>query len=328
MKAAARGLARTGVLLFAAWAALAVWLDGPASRPLAALLAAAVSASALLIVARVRPFARAATLAVLPPLAVLAWWLTLDPRSDRDWQPDVARVPTAEVDGDHAIVHNVRDFDYRSETAWTERWATREYDLARIRGVDLFVSYWGPTLIAHTILSWDFGDARPLAVSIETRKEKGESYSAVRGFFRQYELVYVAAEERDVVRLRTSFRGETVYLYRLAAPAAAARALLLRYLVAMNDLAAEPAWYNAATQSCTTTIFRNLRVIAPRSRFDWRLLANGRLPELAYEQGRVDTSLPLEELKRRSDVSARGPACGREDFAACIREGLPRPAGR
>jgi hypothetical protein len=328
VKAAARGLARTGVLLFAAWAALAVWLDGPAFRPLAALLAATVPAAVVATLARVRPFARAAVLSVLAPLAVLAWWLTLDPRSDRDWQPDVARVPTAEVDGDHAIVHNVRDFDYRSETGWTERWSTREYDLAKLRGVDLFVSHWGPTLIAHTILSWDFGDARPLAVSIETRKEKAESYSAVRGFFRQYELVYVAAEERDVVRLRTRFRGETVYLYRLAASADAARALLLQYLVAMNDLAAEPAWYNAATQSCTTTIFRNLRVIAPRSRFDWRLLANGRLPELAYEQGRVDTSLPLEELKRRSDVTARGRACGAEDFAECIRAGLPRPAGR
>jgi hypothetical protein len=325
----ARGLVRVAVVLFALWASLAVWFDGPPVRPLAALAAAALAAAPLAALARGRPFGRALATALVPPLAVLAWWLTLEPRNDRDWQEDVARTPTAEVEGDLAVVHDVRDFDYRSAADWTARWETRAYDLSGLRGLDLFVSHWGPTLIAHTIMSWDFEGARPLAVSIETRKEKPESYSAVRGFFRQYELVYVAADERDVVRLRTSFRGETVYLYRLAASKDAARALLLQYFDAMNALAAKPAWYNAATQSCTTTIFRNLRVVAPRSRFDWRLLANGRLYELAYEQGRLDTRLPLAELRARSDVTARAKACAdREDFSACIREGLPMPEGR
>jgi hypothetical protein len=278
---------------------------------------------------RAASFGRSLALASVVPLAVLGWWLTLSPRNDRDWQADVARAPTAEVRGERVRLRDVRNFDYRSETDYDERWETREYDLSRLRGLDLFVSHWGPTLIAHTIVSWDFDGTPPLAVSIETRKEKPESYSAVRGFFRQYELVYVAADEKDVVRLRTSFRGETVYLYRLAAPVAAARALVLQYLDAMNALAASPAWYNAATQSCTTTIFRNLKVIAPRSRFDWRLLANGKLYELAYEQGRLDTSLPVEELRSRSDVTARAKACAaRDDFSACVREGLPVPEAR
>ena len=329
MKALGRGLARAAVVFLALWAALAIWLDGPGRRPVAAVLAAAIVGLTVAALSRSRPFGRALALALVAPLAVLAWWLALRPRNDRDWQADVARTPTAEVRGDAAVVRDVRNFDYRSETDWAERWETRPYDLSKLQGVDLFVSHWGPTLYAHTILSWDFAGARPLAVSIETRKEKAESYSALRGFFRQYELAYVAADERDVVRLRTSFRGETVYLYRLTAPAEAARALLLQYLEAMNALAAEPAWYNAATQSCTTTIFRNLKVIAPRSRLDWRLLANGRLYELAYEQGRVDTSLPLAELRARSDITARAKACaGREDFSSCIREGLPWPAGR
>jgi hypothetical protein len=330
VKRLARALARAVIVLFALWAALAVWFDGPATRPLAAVLGIAVVVAALVALVRVRPPVRALALALVAPLAVVAWWLTLAPRNDRDWQGDVARTPTAQVRGDVAVVHDLRDFRYRSETDYDERWETREYDLSRLRGVDLFVSQWGPTLIAHTILSWDFGDGRPLAVSIETRKEKPESYSALRGFFRQYELVYVAADERDVVRLRTSFRGETVSLYRLTAPPEAARALLLQYFEAMNALAATPVWYNAATHSCTTTIFRNVKVVAPKSRFDWRLLANGRLYELAYEQGRVDTSLPLAELRARSDVTtrAKGACADRADFSSCIREGLPLPAGR
>jgi len=152
----------------------------------------------------VRPMRRALTAFLVLWLVVLAWWLRIPPRADRDWQPDVARVATADIDGDVVTIHNVRDFDYRSDTDFTERWEDRTYDLSRLGGVDLFMSFWGPTLLAHTIVSWEFDDGRHLAVSIETRKERGEVYSALRGFFRQYELYYVVADERDVVRLRTN----------------------------------------------------------------------------------------------------------------------------
>ena len=260
---------------------------------------------------------------------LLAWWLSLAPSNDRDWQPDVARTPTAEREGGVVTLRDVRHFDYRSETDFAERWETRRYDLDRVEGLDLFVSFWGPTLYAHTILSWQFADAPPLAASIETRKEKGEAYSAVRGFFRQYELVYVLADESDVVRLRTGYRGERVLLYRLATPPQAARALLEQYLAEANALARRPAWYNAFTQNCTTGIWRNVRAIAPDTRFDWRLVANGRLDELLYERGTLDTRLPLAELRARSDVTAQARRCGEgADFSSCIREGLPLPASR
>jgi hypothetical protein len=256
------------------------------------------------------------------------WWASLAPRNDRDWQPDVARAAISERNGSVVTMHDVRDFDYRSETDFDERWETRAYDLDRVLGLDLFVSYWGPTLYAHTILSFDFEDRPPLAVSIETRKEKGESYSAVRGFFRQFELIYVLADERDVVRLRTSFRGERVFLYRLTTPRAGARALLEQYLSEANALAGQPAWYNAFTENCTTSIWRNVRALAPDRPFDWRLLANGYVDRMLYERGTVDTSRPFDELRAASDITERAKGCGREGFSRCIREGLPVPAGR
>ena len=281
------------------------------------------------VLARVRPLLHACLWALAPCVAVGCWWSSLPPRNDRDWQPDVARTPTAERQGSFVTVRGVRDFDYRTETDFTERWDERRFDLDRVVGLDLFVSYWGPTLYAHTILSWDFEDAPPLAASIETRKEKGESYSAVLGFFRQYELVYVLADERDVVRLRTNYRGERVFLYRLATSRAGARALLEQYLDEANTLAREPAWYNAFTDNCTTAIWRNVRALSPGNPFDWRLLANGHLDRMLYERGRVDTSLPFAELRQRSDVTERAKACGsRDDFSRCIREGLPAPAAR
>ena len=169
----------------------------------------------------------------------------------------------------------------------------------------------------------------PLAVSIETRKERDESYSALRGFFRQYELVYVMADERDVVRLRTSFRGERVFLYRLTTPRSGARALFEQYLDEANALARTPAWYNAFSENCTTGIWRNARAVAPETRFDWRLLANGSLDALLYERGLVDTRLPFAELRAHSEITAAAKRCAeRADFSSCIREGLPRPPSR
>jgi len=324
-----RVAAATLTVLLALWGAAAIWIDGPASRSLAGLVVAAFLAPVAVVLARVRPLFQACLWALAPCAAVLCWWLSIRPSNDRDWQPDVARTPTAERLGSVVTVRGVRDFDYRRETDFTERWQERRYDLDRVVGLDLFVSYWGPTLYAHTILSWDFEDSPPLAASIETRKEKGESYSAVLGFFRQFELVYVLADERDVVRLRTSYRGEQVFLYRLTTSRAGARALLEQYLEEANALAREPAWYNAFTENCTTAIWRNVRALSPDNPFDWRLLANGHLDRMLYERGRVDTSLPFAELRQRSDITDRAKACGsRDDFSRCIREGLPTPVAR
>jgi hypothetical protein len=317
------------VVALAAWGALALWFDGPRNRAAAALLAATLLAAVALPLARIRPLARGVAAALLPAVLVLAWWLRIPASNARDWQPDVARSPTAEIRDGVATVRDVRRFEYRSETDYSERWETREVPLDAVNRLDLFVSFWGPTLYAHTILSWDIEGQPPLAASIETRKEKGESYSAVRGFFRQYELAYVLADERDVVKLRTSFRGERVRLYRLTTSKGRARALLEHYLLQANQLASRPAWYNALTLNCTTAIWHNLRTIAPDVGFDWRMLANGYIDELAYERGTLDTRLPLAELRVLCDITEQARRCAdREDFSSCIREGVPAPPQR
>jgi hypothetical protein len=236
----------------------------------------------------------------------------------------VARTPRATFRGNTVTIENLRNFDYRSETDYIERWETRTYDLDRLRGLDLFLSFWGPTLIAHTIMSWEFDEGPPLAISIETRKEKGESYSAVRGFFRQYELYYVVADERDIIRVRTNYRGERTYLYRLRIPAAPARELLQGYLAEANRLVERPRWYNALTHNCTIAIRKHVQALAGDRPWDWRLLANGHLDELGHERGHIDTSLPFAELKARSDITERAKAADKSpDFSQRIREGLP-----
>jgi uncharacterized protein DUF4105 len=314
-----------------AWGAAALWIDGPSARWMAGLLAAAYVVVSLALVIRIRVFRGGVLAALVPFAAVLAWWFAIPASNDRDWMPDVARAPVAEIHGNRVTIHNIRDFEYRTSDAdFVEHWETRSYDLDRLVGVDLFLSFWGPTLIAHTIMSWEFADGSHLAVSIETRKEKGEEYSAVLGFFRQFELYYVVADERDVVGVRTDHRGEQVFLYRLRMPPDRARALLLQYLEEANRLARQPAWYNALTQSCTTSIEKNVAAIGVAMPFDWRILANGRLDELLSEHGAINNALPLPELRSRSDITAKAKAAGAApEFSRKIREGLPeRPPQR
>jgi len=174
-------------------------------------------------------------------------------------------------------------------------------------------------------MSWGFEDDQYLAISIETRTEKGEEYSAVRGFFRQYELVFVVADGRDVVRLRTNSRGEDIHVYRLDAPPALARTLLLRYLQEINQLRTRPQRYNALTDNCTTTIQRLARSDARRSWWSWKLFLNGYLDELAYERGAIDRSLPFAVLQGKSYINERAKAANDDPrFSRRIREGLPR----
>jgi len=309
-------------LLAVAWAAAAVYFDAGSRVGAAGVGVLGVGAYLGL-----RPAWRALAAVAVLVGAVALWWLRIPPSNDRAWLPDVARPATATFDGSHVTIENVRNFHYRSDTDFDAIWETRRYDLDRLVGADLFFSFWGPTLIAHTIVSWEFEDAPPLAISIETRKEVGEEYSAVKGFFRQFELYYVVADERDVIGVRTNHRGEHVWLYRVRMPIEEARAMLVDYLETIDRLADEPRWYNAFAQNCTTSIRQHRKHIGRARPFDWRILVNGKLEELLYENGSIDNSLPFTELRERSEITERAKAAGTApDFWRQIRAGLPGSA--
>jgi hypothetical protein len=321
------------VLGLGAWAVLALLEAGSKAGLWRQILAAAMAAATVVgtAVVLVRgPGWRALATVVVPALAVAGWYATLQPRNDRDWLPDVAKAPWAEVAGDRITIHNVRNFAWRTETDFTPRWETRTVDLARLEGVDLVASYWMGDAIAHIMVSFAFKDAPAVAVSIETRKEVGEPYSTVLGFFRRYELVYVVADERDLIGVRTNVRAdplEDVYLYRVAMPKEAARRLFLEYIRQINELREHPSFYNTATTNCTTMVLVNNRVNGPVSLLNWKILLSGYLPQLVYERGRLDQSMPFAELRRRSRVNeaARATGLGAPDFSARIRQDLPWP---
>jgi hypothetical protein len=304
------------------WAAAALYFDVRISWlriPLAAIYALGILAVWIFVH---RPWKMIVTVAGF--MVVLAWWFMLQPSNNRDWLPDSMVLPYADINGNQVAIHNIRNCDYRTETDYDVHYYDKTFDLEQLRTVDLYLVTWGSPDIAHTMVSFGFTNGDYVCFSIETRKEKGEDYSALKGFFRQFELTYTIADERDLVRLRTNYRkGEEVCLYRLQATPEQGRQLFLDYLRRANALHERAEWYNALTDNCTTAI-RTQRTAADRAPLDWRMLLNGHLDELLYERGIIVTNLPFAELKKLSNINARAKTADRSaDFSEQIRQNLP-----
>lgn len=322
-----KAIALLCLLLMTAWAALAVYYS-PLPAALRPWLAGLYCCGNLYLLIRGNRFRYGWALPFASFAAVLAWWLAIPPSNNRDWQADSATLAWADITGNKVTIHNIRNCDYRTETDFTCHYYDKTFDLDRLKTVDGYLVYWGSPNIAHTMMSFNFEGEGTVCFSIETRKEKGEAYSTIKGFFRQYELMYVVADERDLVRLRTNYRengrGEDVYLYRFDATPEFARNVFLSYLASVNRLKNHPQWYNALTSNCTTSILQHTMPYNPNDRFDWRYVVNGYLDEMLYEMKNVDTSLPFAELKKRSRINARAQAADKApDFSLRIREGLP-----
>jgi len=228
-------------------------------------------------------------------LVGLGWFFSIEPKQDREWMAEVDRQVSYERDAtnpDLITLTNVRNFDWQTEEDANEHWDTRTIDLSKLSGVDVTNSYWMGPLIAHTLVSFRFEDDKPLAFSFEIRKEDGESFSALAGFFRRYELSLIAAEERDIIYTRSNTRGEQVYLFPISnLQQHEVRSLFESYLTAADDLNTKPAWYNTLVSNCTNIIFYMARIVSgDRLPWDYRIWVSGWLPNYLYDVGMLDAA--------------------------------------
>lgn len=317
-----------GSLLVAAsalWGGLAIAYQAPGGvwgKGAAALLWTGVCAGAVVALWRRGPWRRRAGWAYLAGVVALCgWWQTLAPSNDRVWADDVAKMLHGTVQGPVVTLANVRNFDWRSDDDYTARWETRQYDLDQLVSVDMALSYWSGPAIAHTLVSFGFSDGRHVVFSVEIRKERGEQFSEIGGFFKQFELSVVAAEERDILYVRAGPRGESVYLYPVRMPVPAMRELFLSYVATANALVDTPRFYHTVTANCTTLVYQMVRAIVPGLPLDTRILLSGYLPEYLYEQGGLDTEVPLEVLRQQAAV---GPLAAPGDDARAFSRQIRR----
>jgi Domain of unknown function (DUF4105) len=308
-----------------AWATLAIYYSNLPSAELRIALAIAFAAFAIWAIwfSHQR---RMSWVAAFLFLGVAAWWIAIPPSHDRPWRPEVAVMPRAVINGDNVHLTGVRDFDYRSRNDFTVRYLERDVQLSHLTGLDFYVAYFAEGPVGHTFVSFTFDNAEPLSISIETRPEVGEGFAPIASLFKQFELIYVVGSERDIVGVRTNHRHEPVYLYRLNSSAVDARRLFLIYLDRINELADKPEWYHLLTNSCTINIIRYANAAGREGRFDIRHLLNGLIDSYLYHSGRVDTTLPFDELRRRSLINEAAQAAdSRPDFSERIRANLPTP---
>jgi hypothetical protein len=264
-------------------------------------------------------------------LVTAALWASIKPSNDKDWTPEVAKAPWAEIKGDEITIHNVRAFNYRTEEDFDPIYEDRTVNLNDLTEVDIVTSYWAGKAIAHIMVSFGFKGKDFLAVSIETRKEKGESYSTVKGFFRNYELAYVVADERDLIGVRTNHRkpAEQVYVLRTRMFLGNGRKLFLNYMNKINELREQPAFYNTFTTNCTTQVLSHVKAFGAKASYTWKILFSGYVPDYLYEGENLMPGLSLDEIMSRSLVNEKAQAARYSpDFSSKIREGVPHPEPR
>jgi hypothetical protein len=252
----------------------------------------------------------------------IIWWLSLRPRGDREWAAGMDVMPQAEVCGDTLTVSNFRIFDYTKDGRPIPHYTKQEYELTKLSSIDYFLSHWSGPIMAHTLVSFGFSDGRFLCVSVEARRQAWQKYSPLWGLFRNYELMFVFGDERDIVRLRTNVRREQVYMYRLRMPPDHLRRLLLDYVTRLKRLAAQPEWYNSITSNCTTNLFYQRHAKVP-----WwltpRILLNGLSAKAMYQLGYLSTRESFADLQSRCAIRDRAiVADDAADFSLRIREGM------
>jgi Domain of unknown function (DUF4105) len=310
----------------AAWAVLALWYQAPGNQFVKFLILALWVAFSLGVIfavwngrAAVGLIAFAAAFAIL-----LVWWNRIPPTNHRLWADDVAQMTTGTVDGNLVTLKNVRNFAWRSNTDYTQRWESRTYDLEKLRSVDMVMSYWTGPAIAHMLMSFGFDDGQYVVFSVEVRRLKTGDYSELGGFFKQFELSVIAADERDVIRVRTNVRGEDDYLYRLRMPVEAIRSLFLGYVGEANSLIDSPRFYNTITTNCTTLVYHMMKRIVGYLPLNYRILLDGYLPGYVYEVGGLDSRYTLEQLRAMGRITDRARQSGDSDsFSIDIRRGIP-----
>jgi hypothetical protein len=253
-------------------------------------------------------------------VSMISWWATIEPRADRDWAPEVAHIATGTINDNFVTLHNVRNFRWSTKTDYDVAWEPRTYNMDEIETVDLFLSYWGMPAIAHTLVGFGFKNGDRVVFSVEIRKEKGEEYSDIAGFFKQYELSLISADERDIIYVRTNVKDQDVYHYVINMPDAAKKQLFMSYIEEGNGLASRPQFYNTLTANCTTTVFRMLQAILPGLHMDARVLLSGYLPGYIYKIGGIDREGSLSETIEKAAISAKAKAAGDSPrFSEAIR---------
>ncbi len=267
------------------------------------------------------------TLAIIIAGLLLAYGLFLlftNPSNDRDWVKDMKVLSGATIAGDQVTLDNVRNNIYRSTTDFDVKYYQGKYDVKKLKKVYLVTDPFGK-LASHTMLSFEFSNNQRVVMSVEIRKEVGEVFENIKGLFRGYELYYVWADEKDVIKLRTNYRLDSVYMYELDMAEENVQKLFIEAMRRTNQLKETPEFYNLLVNNCTTNIAKMLQVVYDKPIIvDWRYLAPAYAEGLSMKYGLIKGS-SIEEVRLNHNISPDALKCGDcADYSQSIRKSIPK----
>jgi len=238
-------------------------------------------------------------------LIILIAWQQITPTHDKPWADSVSQLPSVTLQDKIIHIQNIRDFIYQSETDYTINYIDKTYQLSDLTELDYILSFWDNNeAIAHTMFSFGFKNNEHLVISVEVRHKKGEEYGGFAGLYKQFELIYVLATERDIIQLRTNFRQEEVYRYPINLPQEIIQTLFNTVITRVSNIHETPEFYNTLSQNCFTSLAADFWNLGKnKARFDYRMLANGYSDEMLYERGRLESKLSFADTKKKSHIN-------------------------
>jgi len=306
------------------WSALVLhYCSFPSSAALRAVAVAVYISAVIIIIVLSKKKYIGLLISLLAYVAVFLWFGSIQPKAGGKYPPELT-LPDVEFHGDLVTIYNVRNLAYRSAQDFDVRYEKRTYNLNDLKTLDVMVNYWGMEAIAHTFLSFGFSDGRFIAVSVEIRPEVGKVYGMLKGFFKQYNLIYIWGDERDLVRGRTNYRKENVYLYRTTLSPENVRKMFVSMLTTTQIMYKKPQFYNTATNSCTNTLGNHIIAAKIMKIPFWkRRLLTGNVDQRMYEDGLLDRSKPFPELRQQANIDERARRADQDsDFSEKIRTHL------
>jgi hypothetical protein len=239
-------------------------------------------------------------------------FVLLKPSNDRQWDVGFEKLSNISREGDRVTIKNFRDFTFvkgkRTNTDYKEVQVNIK-DIQRVWfmyepfKVPPFTSFGG---IAHTYFTFDFKNHEPLVVSVEARREEGETYSSYTGAFNKFELQYIWGSETDFDKQRAFSNGEGLYMFPLQLSTGSAKNLFLQMVNTSITLGNHPRFYNTLTSNCTNELAKNANAIKAGSvPLDKAWIFPGYSDEFLYRLKLIPSDKPLEQIRQKYEVSKK-----------------------
>ncbi len=223
------------------------------------------------------------------------------PTHNKNWRPEQSRLPSAKIKSNTIKIKDIRNFTFHSESNFDQSYYDKEFDLNQLVSLDyIHQPFHRMPLAAHTFLSFGFSNGDYISISFEARRKKGAGFSSIKGLLRYFGLIYIVADEKDILRLRALHHRDKIYIYPLKASPEKIQALFLDIIERINRIKEKPEFYNTLLSTCATNLVKHVNnIFYLNIAIGPKVLLPAFADRLIYKFGLVDTELSFKEARKK-----------------------------